>query len=197
VCDEIKNFLDYKVGHYVHYTDIPLRYRKANILSSFMFIKHKMKPDGRYDKTKARLVGDGSTQAKHMYEFTASTTISLSTVFILFNIASYYRCELVSYDIKGAFLHASFTDKDEPTYITIRKEVVDIWVKLDPTSIPFVNSRGDLILLLDKFVYGLKQSPIKFQQHLARTLISLGYIRCEFDDCVYVRVLQYNLYPCR
>jgi hypothetical protein len=121
-----------------------------------------------------------------MYEFTASTTISLSTVFILFNIASYYGCELVSYDIKGAFLHASFTDQDEPTYIIIRKEVVDIWVKLDPTSIPFVNSRGDLILLLDKFVYGLKQSPIKFQLHLAKTLLSLGYVRCEYDDCLYI-----------
>ena len=80
-----------------------------------------MKPDGRYDKTKARLVGEGSTQAKHTYEFTASTTISLSMVFILFYIASYYRCELVGYGIIGAFLHASFTDKDEQSYITIRK----------------------------------------------------------------------------
>ena len=190
VCDEIKNFLDYKVGHYVRFSDIPVEHRKSNILSSFMFIKHKSKPDGRYDKTKARLVGDGSKQDKHMYEFIASTTISLSVVFILFNIASFYKCQLVSYDIKGAFLHASFTPADEPTYLIIRKEVVDIWVNLDPTSVPFVNSKGDLLLLLDKFVYGLKQSPIKFQEHLRKVLKNLGYQQSEYDDCLHVIVLK-------
>jgi hypothetical protein len=189
VCDEIKNFLDYKVGHYVRFSDIPLNHRKSNILLSFMFIKHKMKPDGRYDKTKARLVGDGSKQGKHMYELIASTTVSLSIVFVLFNIASYFRCRLVSYDIKGAFLHASFTDEDEPTYLLIRKEVVDIWIKLDETAIPFVNTKGDLILLLDKFVYGLKQSPLKFQLHLTGVLKLLGYVRSEFDDCLYTKVI--------
>jgi hypothetical protein len=188
VCDEIKNFLDYRVGHYVRFTDIPLEHRISNILSSFMFIKHKTKPDGRYDKTKARLVGDGSKQDKHMYELIASTTISLSIVFVLFNIASYYGCRLVSYDIKGAFLHASFTEDDEPTYLMVRKEVVDIWVKLDPTALPFVNTKGDLLLLLDKFVYGLKQSPLKFQQHLTGVLKLLGYVRSEYDDCLYTKI---------
>jgi hypothetical protein len=106
-----------------------------------------------YDKTKARLVGDGSNQGKHMYELMASTTMSLSIVFVLFNIASFFGCRLVSYDTKGAFLHASFTEQDEPTYLIVRKEVVNIWGKLDPTALPFVNSKGDLLLLLDKFVY--------------------------------------------
>jgi hypothetical protein len=49
--DEILNMLTYKVGHYKHYYDIPVELR-GNILHSFMFLKHKTKPDGAYDKTK-------------------------------------------------------------------------------------------------------------------------------------------------
>jgi hypothetical protein len=59
IVDEIKNFLDFQVGHYTHYRNIPLTHRNLNILSTFMFIKHKMKPNGRYERTKARLVVDG------------------------------------------------------------------------------------------------------------------------------------------
>jgi hypothetical protein len=55
---EIKNMLDYQVGYYVLYDKIPRKLRR-NILRAFMFIKHKMRPDGTYDRTKARLVGNG------------------------------------------------------------------------------------------------------------------------------------------
>ena len=36
--DEIKNMLDYKVGHYIKYEEISLL-NKKNILRSFMFIE--------------------------------------------------------------------------------------------------------------------------------------------------------------
>ena len=100
--DEIQNMLTYKVGHYVHYCDIPYALRR-NILQSFMFVKHKETPDGRYDRTKARMVGNGANQKDHMYDLISSSTVALSSVFLLFNIASYYKCLLASYDIKGAF----------------------------------------------------------------------------------------------
>jgi hypothetical protein len=38
---------------------------------------------------------------------------------------------------------------------------------------------GCLILELDKFIYGLKQAPAKFQAHLTAALISIGYTRCK------------------
>ena len=110
IVDEIKkNILDFQVRHYIRFRDIPEEHRKSNVLSTFMFIKHKMKADGRYDKTKARLVVDESNKGKHMYDFISSTTVSLSLVFVLFNIASYFKCHMVAYDIKGAFLNAVFT----------------------------------------------------------------------------------------
>jgi hypothetical protein len=52
IMDEVKNMLDYKVGHYIKYEDIPPTYKK-NILRSFMFIKQKFFPNGDMDKLKA------------------------------------------------------------------------------------------------------------------------------------------------
>ena len=61
IMDEVKNMLDYKVGHYVRQNDLTY-VQKQNILRSFMFMKQKYFPDGSKDKLKARLVADGSQQ---------------------------------------------------------------------------------------------------------------------------------------
>ena len=61
IMDEVKNMLDYKVGHYVNQKDLTYQ-QNHNILRSFMFIKQKFSPDGTMDKLKARFVADGSQQ---------------------------------------------------------------------------------------------------------------------------------------
>ena len=186
IIGEILNMLHYQVGHYVRWEDIPAD-KRGNILQSFMFLKHKETPDGRYDKTKARLVGNGATQKQHMYDLVSSSTVALSSVFLLCNLASYHRAKLTTYDIKGAFLHAAFGPSDEVTYIRINKEVTSIWVEQDPSALPFVDQKGTLLLELDKFIYGLKQSPLKFQQHLAAVLTKLGYTQLTQDECLYIK----------
>jgi hypothetical protein len=183
---EIMNMLEYQVGHYVTKRDIP-HDKRGNIITCFMFLKHKTLPDGSYDKTKARLVGNGANQKAHMYDMISSSTVALSSVFLLFNLASYYQCTLASFDIKGAFLHAKFGETDETTYIRIPKEIAELWVKQDPSAVPFLESDGTLLLELDKFIYGLKQSPYKFGEHLTAVLISLGYERLVHDPCLFVR----------
>ena len=79
-----------------------------------MFIKQKFFLNGDMDKLKARQVADGSQQGRH---FVSSATISLQVVYLLLNIASYYRCILSTVDIRGAFLNAEFTPADSPIYI--------------------------------------------------------------------------------
>jgi hypothetical protein len=183
---EIMNMLEYQVGHYVTKADIP-RDKRGNVITCFMFLKHKTLPDGSYDKTKARLVGNGANQKAHMYDMISSSTVALSSVFLLFNLASYYQCTLASFDIKGAFLHAKFGETDETTYIRIPKEIAELWVKQDPSAAEFLESDGTLLLELDKFIYGLKQSPYKFGEHLTAVLISLGYERLVHDPCLFAR----------
>jgi hypothetical protein len=152
-----------------------------------MFLKHKTTPDGAYDKTKARLVGNGATQKEHMYDFISSSTVALSSVFLLFNIASKYKSLLATFDIKGAFLNAKFGEQDEVTYIRINKELTPLWLEQDPTAANYVDDTGCLTLQLDRFIYGLKQSPLKFQQHLREVLLGLGYKQLINDDCIYVK----------
>ena len=67
IMDEVKNMLDYKVGHYVHQKDLTYQ-QNHNILRSVMFIKQKFFPDGTMEKLKARLVADGSQQGRHLYD---------------------------------------------------------------------------------------------------------------------------------
>jgi hypothetical protein len=178
--------LSYKVGHYIQWADLPAEI-KPDILTAFMFIKHKAHPDGRYDRTKARIVGDGSNQKDHMYDLVYAATVGLSSVFILLNVASMYKCTMSVFDIKGAFLNASFGPGDARTFIKIRKELVPLWIELDPTAEPYVDHTGSLILELDKFIYGLKQAPAKFQAHLTAALISIGYSQLSQDECLYVK----------
>ena len=45
--DEVKNMLDYKVGHYVHHQDLTYEQRH-NILRSLMFIKQKVFPTAQW-----------------------------------------------------------------------------------------------------------------------------------------------------
>jgi hypothetical protein len=186
IIGEIMNMLNYQVGHYVHFSSIPDR-KRGNIIPCFMFLKEKTNPDGTYDKTKARLVGNGANQKSHMYDLVSSSTVALSNVFILFNLASYYRCTLASFDIKGAFLHAEFGERDEVTYIRIPREVAELWVKHDESARQYLDANGTLLLELDKFIYGLKQSPYKFMLHLQNVLLKLGYVQLTQDTCLYVK----------
>ena len=94
------------------------------------------------------MVADGSQQGRHLYDFVSSATISLQVVYLLFNIATYYRYILSTVYIRGAFLNGEFTPADSPIYLKINKDVVPYWVKQDP-AVPYVSSTGELILLLD------------------------------------------------
>jgi hypothetical protein len=184
--EEIKNMLQYKVGHYVAMEEIP-HDKRRNIISSFMFLKHKEDAQGNYTRTKARLVGNGANQKSHMYDLVSSATVGLASVFMLLNIATFFVTMLCSFDIKGAFLNAKFGESDEVTYIKLNRAVTKIWLQIDPSAEPYVDSKGELLLELDKFIYGLKQSPRKFQEHLVGTLTALGYRQLEQDECLFIK----------
>ena len=55
--------------------------------------------------------------------------------------------------IRGAFLNAEFTAANKPIYLKINKDVVPNWILQDPFAAPYVSVQGELLLLLDRFVY--------------------------------------------
>jgi len=188
---EIKQLLDYQVGHYLHYEDIPKRDRRS-ILQVFMLIDEKFHPDGSFDKHKARIVTNGKLQGRHLYDVVSSVVVHLSSIFLILNIASYLCCHLISWDIKGAFLNVAFQPTDPRHYVRIDKKLAELWVRQDPSAASFLNTRGELFMELDKFLYGLRQSPLKFQQHLTQTLLEAGYQQQVQDECIFIKISQHG-----
>ena len=46
----------------------------------------------------------------------------------------------------------------------------------------FVDQKDELTLELDRFIYGLKQAPYKFQCHVKAFLLRIGYKQQPQDD---------------
>ena len=42
------------------------------------------------------------------------------------------------------------------------------------------------VLLLKQPVYGLRQSPLKCYKHLRQILESRGFVKSEYDDCLFM-----------
>ena len=51
----------------------------------------------------------------------------------------------------------------------------------------FIDEKGEMYMELDRYLYGLKQSPLKFQLHLKAVLVSAGYIAHSQDECLYYK----------
>jgi hypothetical protein len=79
----------------------------------------KTKPDGSFDKIKARLVADRKHQDESLYDMITSAMVLLKGVFLLFNIASYYGSILASVDITGAFFNTGSTAQDPKVHVMI------------------------------------------------------------------------------
>uniref|UniRef100_A0A2N9FA25 Integrase catalytic domain-containing protein n=1 Tax=Fagus sylvatica TaxID=28930 RepID=A0A2N9FA25_FAGSY len=52
----------------------------------------------------------------------------------------------------------------------------------------------NLVCRLKKSLYGLKQSPRQWYKRFDSYMIQIGYTRCEYDCCVYVRILEDGSY---
>jgi hypothetical protein len=103
IIGEIRNMIEYHVGHCIHIADLHHSMHRY-ILPSFMFLVNKYYPNGDFDKVKARLVGGGHRQQSWQYDDISSTTVNITSIFLLLNISSLTKGHLCTYDIKGAFL---------------------------------------------------------------------------------------------
>lgn len=161
ILDEVRNMIDYKVGHYVRKKEVYPSLAR-NVVRGFMFIKHKMKPDGSYDKTKARFVTDGKNQGSHLYDIISSSMVSLTTVLLMLNVATLKGWRVTVYDIKAAFMNNKRKEGDPRIIVVVPKDVAVYWVMIDPTAQEFLTPEGELYMELDVFMYGLKQAPMMF-----------------------------------
>jgi hypothetical protein len=82
--------------------------QKRALIRGFIFLKEKFKPDGSFDKLKARLVGGGHLQDRSLYadDEINSPTASLQSVFMVATLAAQESRKVMTMDIGSAYLNA-------------------------------------------------------------------------------------------
>jgi Reverse transcriptase (RNA-dependent DNA polymerase) len=132
---------------------------------------YKYHPDGSVirGKEKAHLVAQGFSQRPEDYGETYAPVVKLSSVRMLLAFANHFNLEIMSFNVKMAFLHARLP--------------YDIFVKQIP-GYPETNPLTVLHLLVA--LYGLKQSSHELYKLLSSILATLGLLQCEADHAVFI-----------
>lgn len=105
------------------------------------------------------------------YQETYSPVVKLITVCILLAIATQKDLHIHQMDVKSAFLNG---DLNEEIYMRQPEGFV----------------QGDNVCLLLKSLYGLKQSARKWYERFHEFIRKLGFIRSEYDYCLYYKVIE-------
>lgn len=127
----------------------------------------RIKDDGRY---KARLVVRGCEQKEGVdYAETYSPVVSNNTIRLIFALGSKNQYKITKFDVKTAFLHGNL---DQEVYM---------WLPEGCKA-----AEGDMICKLNKCLYGLKQSPLKWYETLTNFLVEAGLKQIIGERCVFI-----------
>ena len=129
--------------------------------------KRKRFPDGTVKKLKARLCVRGDLQETNDAFDTYSPVVQWSTVRLLLVLSIILRLETKQIDFTLAFVQA---DAEPGTYI----------------EMPPMFSMDGYILELKKNLYGQKDAPIKFYQHMCEGFRERGFKASSFDPCLFI-----------
>jgi hypothetical protein len=131
---------------------------------------YKFHPDGSIikGKEKARLVAKGFSQRPEDYGSTYSPVAKITSIRIALAYAAHNDLEIMSFDVKTAFLHAKLS-----TVIFCKQ--IPGYPEADPST----------VLRLLVALYGLRQSSYEFYMLLRKLMTRIGMTRCEVDHAVF------------
>ena len=151
--------------------DLVPRPPNANVIRSLWIFLVKIKFDGSFERYKARLVGDGMSQREGIdYDVTFSPMVKPATIRIVLSIALSKSWYIHQLDVKNAFLHGHLTENvymHQPLGFR------------DPTH-------PDHLCLLQKSLYGLKQSPRAWYQRFADFVTTIGFVNSISDSSLII-----------
>ena len=179
---ELKSMLDKDVFRPTTTLELSTIHNKS-IIPSLIFIKQKFKPNGKPDKVKARLVAGGHRQDRSLYPDNYSPTVSLENLFIESCIAANNNMNIISLDIASAYLNADMSH--ENIYMRLDKYISNLMCDLDSTYSNFINKNGNIIVKLNKALYGCLQSGQLWYLNIKETLINFGLIMNVYDNCIF------------
>lgn len=124
---------------------------------------------------KARLVAKGYAQREGIdYTEIFSPVVKHVSIRVLLSIVAEEGLELEQLDVKTAFLHGEL---DETIYMEV------------PEGYEREFKPGE-VCLLNKSLYGLKQSPRKWNQQFDSYMTEIGFKRSSYDNCAYTKELD-------
>jgi hypothetical protein len=187
---ELQQLLDKKVFSPVHINSLSSS-EKMNIIRSSMFIKEKFLSTGGFDKLKARLVGGGDQQDRSDYRIDlSSSTAATTSVFIVAAIAASEHRLVVTLDIPAAYLNAWMKKTGVKVHMRINKNLSRMLSDLDHSMVQYLDEKGQLVVRLDKALYGCIESAKLWFDHLSESLASLGFIANKHEPCLYNKTIE-------
>lgn len=161
---ELQSFEDFKVWRLVP------RPRGKNVIKVRWVYDVKLGDNFEIKRYKARLVAKGFTQKEGIdFHETFAPTMHIKSMRVLLALAAHDGVDVHQYDVSTAFLHASL---DQETY-----------VEQPPGHIN--PNFPDHVYMLDKAMYGLRNAPRAWSDHLMNILKDQGYTQSSKDDCLW------------
>lgn len=144
------------------------RPKGRSVISSTWALRVKRYPDGSMRKLKARFCARGFEQIEGLdYNETFAPVVNWTTVRFLLMMSILLGLETKQVDYVAAFVQSNI---DTTVYV----------------EMPRGFAQPGKVLKLKKSLYGLKQSPLNFFQHLSTRLLALGFQSCDADPCLFV-----------
>ena len=151
-----------------------------------MFLKEKYLPNGEFERLKARLVAGGHEQDRTMYDDVSSPTVSLPSTLMVVALAAKEQREVAVVDIAGAYLNAAI--KNKQIFMKLDAIQSKLLVRLEPSYKEYVDTDGTITVQLLKALYGCIESAKLWYEHIADTLIGIGFVANPLDTCVFNRM---------
>ena len=146
----------------------------ANILPGTWAFRIKRFPDGRLRKFKARWCARGDKEIKGIdYDDVYSPVVSWSTVRLILTLATRLGWKSRQIDFSNAFVQATL-DKD-------------VYMHLPACFEPDSGAeRGEVVLKLNKSIYGLRAAPQIYFHYLKSRLEKHGFRTSNEDPCLFI-----------
>ena len=156
--------------------------RKA--IGTKLLFKLKLNDLGAVARHKSRVVAKGFSQREGVdYNETFAPVLSYTSLRLIFAVVATYDLEFVHLDVETAFLNAKVK---EEIYITLPPG-------LHAAGLISGLSSSTPVLRLRKSLYGIKQAPRDWHEEIDGTITSIGYKRCQSEQCIYIKISRSGL----
>ena len=153
-----------------------------------MFLNKKNETPTRI---KARLVAGGNQQDKTLYEDVSSPTAATASIMAIAAIAAKEGRHVRTMDVGGAFLNAKM-DTGVTVHVRLSGYVAALILKKYPKYLPYANKKGELVVRLNRAMYGCIEAGLCWFRDIKGELERNGYTHNPYDPCVFNKGVSPN-----